>query len=72
MQEMTFDLLTEIRDKLVHLETKVEQLTTDVNLVHKFQKSFTERLSIVENFCIGQPLRSTPVPREDGRDGNER
>jgi DNA-binding protein H-NS len=75
VQELTIDLLTEIRDKLSSLESEqwgqrkqLEQLTVDVNVIHKFQTSFTERLSLVERFCVEQPLRSTPAPRPtDGR-----
>jgi hypothetical protein len=70
MQVMALDLLTEIRDKLSHLEKQqealkeqIDKLTVDVDTVHKFQQSFAERLSIVEKFCVDQPLRSTPVPR---------
>lgn len=75
IQEMTLELLTEIRDRLAHveeqqeaLEKQIDRLTMDVDTVHKFQKSFAERLSIVEKFCVDQPLHSTPIPRmSDGR-----
>lgn len=70
MQEMTLDLLTEIRDRMAHIEQQqkdlkeqIDKLTVDVDTVHKFQQSFAERLSIVEKFCVDQPLRSTPIPR---------
>lgn len=76
MQEMTLDLLKEIRDQLSHvkkkqeaMEKQLEQVIADVNTIHKFQQSLGERLSIVERFCLGQPLRSTPVPRMDNGEG---
>ncbi len=71
MQEMTLDLLTEIRDRLGHIEQEqaelreiVDKLAQDLDTVHKFQQSFSERLGLVERFCVDQPLRSTPVPRK--------
>jgi len=67
MQEMILDVLREIRDEQSLLNDKVEQLTTDVHTVHEFQKGFGERLSIVEQFCIGTPLRSarpSPPPKK--------
>ena len=72
MAEMTLDLLTEIRDKLtsvegrqVIIEDRMTRLIIDVHTVHSFQQVFAERLSIVEKFCVGQPL-STPLPRYVG------
>lgn len=66
VQDMTLDLLKDIRDDLSGMKTEqarqrkqLEQLTLDVNIIHKFQQSFTERLSIVEKFCVEQPLRSS-------------
>jgi len=76
MQEMTLDLLKEIRDKLVALEERQEvmekqlkQVIADVNTIHQFQQSLGERLSIVEKFCLGRPLRSTPIPRANNGEG---
>ena len=70
VQSMTIDLLTDIRDRLAHLEEqqenlerRLESLTTDVNTVHEFQKTFAERLSSVEKFCVDQPLQTTPIPK---------
>lgn len=67
-EAMTLDLLMEIRDKLANIEERqaaierqVEGLSIDVHTVHDFQKVFAERLSIVERFCVEQPL-ATPAP----------
>lgn len=79
MQEMTLDLLTEIRDRLGHIEQEqaelreiVDKLAQDLDTVHKFQQSFSERLGLVERFCVDQPLRSTPVPRAKKAGNNRR
>lgn len=90
MQEMTLDLLKEIRDRLAGLEDRQENvedlletlerrqrrvedklgvLAADVNTVHKFQKNFTTRLNTVEEYCVEQPLRSTPAPMPVDGDG---
>jgi DNA anti-recombination protein RmuC len=77
MQGMTLDLLKEIRDRLAHIEERqeamekrIEQVVTDLNVVHQFQQSLGERLSIVEKFCMGQPLRSRPSPVPKADDGH--
>jgi hypothetical protein len=62
-QEMILDVLTTIRDDL-------EIIKTDLHTVHELQKSFAERLSLVERFCVERPLRSspsTPAPRLVGK-----
>lgn len=72
MQEMTLDLLKEIRDDLSAVKKEqarqgkqLERMAMDVNTVHKFQQSFTERLSLVEKFCVEQPLRTSPPDNGD-------
>ena len=72
-QNKTIKLLEEIRNKLeflemkqVMIENRIEKIITDLNLVYQFQRTFTERLSIVEKFCIEQPLKSTTHNENDG------
>lgn len=64
-RDMELDLLSKIHDKLMEMdkrlilvERRMNTLIRDVDLVHKFQQSFAERLSIVEKFCVEQPLES--------------
>lgn len=78
MQDMTLGLLREIRDELCKLKEeqtalkkKIGELSVDVNVVHEFQKSFAGRLSAVEKFCVSQPLHTTPIPYDCGRDGGD-
>lgn len=77
MQEMALDLLTEIRDRLGAIEQEqaglreiVDKLAQDLNTIHKFQQSFSERLGLVESFCVDQPLQTTPIPRPQATSGN--
>lgn len=70
LQEATLDLLKDIRDRLGKIEDEqrelcglVENLARDLNTMHKFQQSFSERLGLVEKFCVDRPLQSAPLSR---------
>lgn len=73
MQEMTLDLLKEIRDRIGGIEREnaelrdmIGKLSRDLDTIHKFQQSFSERLGLVERFCVERPLESTQIPKAIG------
>lgn len=76
-REIEFELLSKVHDKVMllgqrlsMLEEQVLILVKNVDTVHKFQRTFAERLYSVEKFCIDQPLRSvssTSVDNDNGK-----
>ena len=76
MRDVEMDLLAKIHDKLDSMDCRLEAvekqmrtLIQDVDTVHKFQRSFAERLHGVEKFCLETPLRSTNMPGEPPGNG---
>lgn len=70
-RDVELDFLSRIHDKLTGVDTRLKMLeeqvlilAQNVSVVHQFQRSFADRLSGVEKFCVERPLR--PLVRSDG------
>lgn len=58
--------LDNLESRQKKLEEKMNKLAMDTDTIHKFQRSFAERLSAVEQFCVDLPLMSASASNSSG------
>ena len=58
--------IEKVEERLGGLEQRVEDTIRDVSVVHELQRTYTGRLTVIEQMCVDKPLVTatpTPIPR---------
>lgn len=69
LQQAMFDELRsiskavkDIGERMEQMERKFGQVVTDIHTIHQLQRTYTSRLTVIEQMCVDAPLKTSPPP----------